>query len=156
MLGKHSLMFNVRCILSVLPLFYLVGCGDGLPASKLDRQALSGTVMLDSAPLPNGSIEFHPLSATGASTISGGIISDGKFELKKEAGLPPGKYKVVINASPPASNTTTDPIAAMDAAAKPIEEGLTLPEKYNLNTELTCEIVVGLNDKLSFDLKSGS
>tara|TARA_R110002111_G_scaffold2705_5_gene18053 strand:- start:44029 stop:44478 length:450 start_codon:yes stop_codon:yes gene_type:complete len=140
----------------VFVLFLCMGCSDGLPTSKLHRQAVSGSVSLDSKPLTNGAIAFHPLSPTGESTVSGSLIKDGAFKLTDENGLPPGKYKVVITSSAAEGNLTTDPEAAMDAASKPPAEGPPIPAKYNSNTELTCEIVDGPNESLSFDLKSGS
>lgn len=134
-----------------------LGCGSDVPPSKLDRQAASGKVTLNGQPLANGSIAFHPLSASGESTVSGTVIKDGAFSLTEENGLPTGKYKVVITASAASDNLPADPEAAMDAAGKADEDKTAkIPAKYNSNTELTCDIVDGPNDALSFDLKSGS
>lgn len=149
-------MFHRHQYSLVLILFLCMGCGNGLPPSKLDRQTVSGSVTLDSKPLSNGSIAFHPLSPTGESTVSGTLIKEGAFKLSDENGLPPGKYKVVITSSAAIGNLPSDPEAAMDAAAKPPAEGPKIPAKYNTNTELTCDIVDGPNDSLSFELKSGS
>jgi len=133
-----------------------LGCGDGTPSSKLNRNAVSGKVTLDSKPLPHGSIVFHPLSPSGESTVSGTTIKEGAFTLEEANGLPVGKYKVVITATSAEGTQAADPQAAMDAAAKPAEESALIPAKYNSNTELTCDIVNGPNDQLTFDLKSGS
>ena len=79
--------------LALLPLFSigLVGCGS---SDGLNRKALSGTVTVDGAPVPNGSVSFEPLVAGGVG--SGAVISAGKYSIAQKDGLPPGKYLVRI------------------------------------------------------------
>jgi len=78
---------------SALFLFAIVGCG---ASDGLNRQAVSGQVLLGSEPL-NGTIEFSPVATTGIA--SGAMITNGEYTIPAEAGLPPGDYLVRITAA---------------------------------------------------------
>lgn len=67
------------------------GCGKQDP---LNRQAVSGQILLKGTPLETGSIEFHPLKGSG--TMSGAVIEAGQYSIAKDRGLPPGDYVVRI------------------------------------------------------------
>lgn len=69
----------------------MVGCwsDDGL-----NRKAISGKVTVDGTLVPNGSVSFEPLFSGGVG--SGAVITKGEYKISKEAGLPPGKYRVQI------------------------------------------------------------
>jgi hypothetical protein len=69
-----------------------VGCG-GDSGPKLDRQAVKGTVTREGIPIDLGSVQFEP---TGGGPAVGGQITDGKYEISKDAGPIPGSYKVTI------------------------------------------------------------
>jgi hypothetical protein len=77
------------------------GCG---PSDPLGRRAVSGTVTLDGAPLAEGTISFQPTEQ--GSTSSGGLVTQGKYSIPRDKGLPPGKYRVVINAIKPGTGMT--------------------------------------------------
>ena len=68
-----------------------LGCS---PGDTLGRKAMSGRVTVDGAPVPNGSIEFSPMSPNGVS--SGAVIRSGSYSIESKDGLPPGKYRVSI------------------------------------------------------------
>ena len=77
---------------------WLAGCsGDG-------KMAIKGEVTFKGQPLKDGTITFYPVSTE---TQAGTAISDGKYEIKRELGLVPGKYRVSI--SSPDGQTPTDP-----------------------------------------------
>src|SRR5262245_1972059 len=76
-------------------------CGSRDP---LGRRAVSGTVMLDGSPLADGTISCQP-TASGT-TSSGARISQGKYAIPRDKGLPKGKYRVVINAIKPGTGMT--------------------------------------------------
>src|SRR3954465_12715974 len=69
----------------------LSGCSDG---DNLPRQAVSGEVTMDGAPLPNGTIQFTP--ATELPTPALVPIEGGNYSIPKDRGLVPGSYKVSI------------------------------------------------------------
>ncbi len=54
-----------------------------------------GEIKLKNAPLDQGTISFRPLPGSKGSA-SGAQITNGKYELKGDGGLLPGKYKVII------------------------------------------------------------
>lgn len=96
---RHMILVaNVGVFVAVL------GCGN---ADPLGRRAISGLVTFDGAPLEQGSILFEP--SEGATTSSGAVINQGKYAIQKDLGLPPGKYRVVINALKPGTGTTLPP-----------------------------------------------
>jgi hypothetical protein len=93
--------FMTRHNLSTIVAFALVtcisiGCG---PDNSLGRRPVSGQVTLDGAPIESGSIDFQPLQSGG--TSSGGLITNGTYEISEEQGLPVGKYRVTIVAAAP-------------------------------------------------------
>ncbi|MGN6136482.1 MAG: carboxypeptidase-like regulatory domain-containing protein [Aureliella sp.] len=80
-LGAWAALFALAC----------PGCGSG---DGLNRKAISGIVTVDGRPVPNGSVGFEPLVSGGVG--SGAVITDGKYAIGKDDGLPPGKYRVRI------------------------------------------------------------
>ncbi len=79
------------------------GCskGDG-------RVAISGTVIVDGAPLESAAITFQPVDIHSARG-SGGAIQHGKFKLPAHQGLTPGEYTVKVLLSEPNGRTYHHP-----------------------------------------------
>ena len=122
------------------------GSGDDLP-----REAVSGTVTLDDAPLARGTIQFRPVdSGAGPAVGGGGVVEDGRFSIPRETGLVPGKYKVAVNAS--------DDVGAPHTKGRVVKKsGLAkelIPTRYNARTELSAEVAKGGTGSLKFDLRS--
>jgi hypothetical protein len=69
------------------------GCGS---SDSLPREAVSGSVSLDRKPLETGMITFLPADAS-VPTQGGSPIVGGRYEIPRDQGLVPGKYKVVIS-----------------------------------------------------------
>jgi hypothetical protein len=94
---------------------------------------VTGTVTMDGAPLPNGSIVFLVASGDGTSVTA--PIVDGKYK----AVVPTGAKKVQIYGPPPGGGSTsmTDLSKPTGAPALHTE---TIPAKYNANTELQATI----------------
>ena len=130
----------------------LAGCG-GSTASQGDfvRNPVTGTVTLDGNALMKGSIRFFPLETTGASTITGGAILDGKFKLDEKTGLPAGKYKVTISATS-GSSEPVDPDKLMSGEVTEESPEELIPAKYNSESELTCEVKADSPNELKFEL----
>jgi hypothetical protein len=129
------------------------GSGDDLP-----REAVSGTVTLDSQPLADGTITFAPQaqgSTGGFATPGGAMIKDGKFYIAREVGMVPGTYSVAIYSAGKRGNGTkpAQPGGGGNKGTDVAPE--TIPAKYNSRTELKAEIQKGGSiDTLKFELKS--
>jgi hypothetical protein len=103
MLPARALRPHVLTCLVLLP---LTGCSDPYAG----RMEVTGTVILEGAPLKDGSISFHPLD--GQSTESGAPIVDGEYKVPREHGLKAGKYLVRLTAGDgktPAENEVAQP-----------------------------------------------
>ena len=82
-------------LLALLNLTFLAGCGESNP-----RREVSGKILFKGTPLDNGIIEFHPLGSAQAgvpTTMEACVITNGEYKILAEAGLTPGKYKVIIS-----------------------------------------------------------
>lgn len=112
----------------------LTGCTGEKPAM------VSGTVLMDGAPLAEGEIIF--VAADNAKTPEATSIKAGQYSLQ----VLPGPKKVQIKASRPVAK----PDPAMGMAAREAAIG---PE-YNEKTTLTAEIKPGDNSGVDFSVKS--
>jgi hypothetical protein len=78
-----------------LLLAVLAGCSNG-------KHPVRGTVTLDDGtPLTKGLVVFERIDGGPAITARGQVGPDGRYELstdKPDDGVPPGRYKVLINA----------------------------------------------------------
>lgn len=128
----HRLVFLVIgfCLLGTS-----AGCG---PSDPLGRRAVSGTVTLDGAPVAEGSINFEPTERS--TTSSGAVIKEGEYSIPKENGLPPGKYRVVINALKPGTGSTLAQ-GAMPGAEKTGSPAVELvPPEWNTGSKHFVEV----------------
>ena len=135
-------------LVSILLLAVFAGCG---PSNPLGRQALSGNVTIDGAPLDQGSIEFSPESPSGVA--SGGLIKGGAYTVPETKGLPPGKYLVRIH------SIAEGPTAQGSAAPEP--GASTGPQRrervgaaYNTESRIIVEVRSGQEARFDFETKS--
>jgi hypothetical protein len=146
---------RIRRPVGILAITVIAAAGCGGRQDALPREPISGTVSFNGAPLKSGTIQFAP-DGTKEGIASGGLITDGGFQVARDDGPVPGKYRVLIFAE-----------GAPQAAAKP-EEGPVqeakgdgkramgvglIPMRYNLKTELTAEVAAGGPNSFTFDLK---
>lgn len=117
------------------------GCGGG---DGLDRQAISGQVTLDGAPLESGSIRFEPVDGRGVA--SGAVIIDGAYQVAAAQGLTPGTYHVSISSA----GNAVPAQPSMDNEAPLPEERI--PVRYNTETELQITIAPQGPTDFPFDL----
>src|SRR3954470_7491453 len=111
----------------------LAGCGGA--EDDLPREAVSGTVKLNGAPLKAGTIEFRP-AGPGAANAGVAPIADGNYAIARAEGLVPGKYQGMITGAlaeaAPASAKTEMP-GDTPPPKKPVKEPI--PAKYNAKSE---------------------
>src|SRR5438046_9927844 len=68
----------------------LAGCGGA--EDDLPREAVSGTVKLNGAPLKAGTIEVRP-AGPGAANAGVAPTADGNYATARAEGVAPGKYE---------------------------------------------------------------
>jgi hypothetical protein len=146
--------------IAVLAACGLAGCGGA--SDQLPREPISGTVTFDGRPLKSGSIRFTPVQ-TKEGIATGGMITDGRFDVARDDGPVPGNYQVMIfadggsqAAARPDPSEPTGPglKSAMPQKRTQAEPtaGL-IPLRYNLKSELTAEVKAGGPNRYTFDLQ---
>ena len=150
------------CSAGMLALICLVtgGCrnegGDDLP-----REPISGTVTFEGKPLANGTIQFQPASQAEG-MAAGGMVADGRFEVPRNEGPVPGKYKVQIDSidetvtvpapeSPASPEGDVMPGELIIPPKKMMRKRL-IPPRYNSQTVLTAQVRPGGPNRYEFDL----
>lgn len=116
----------------------LLGCGNSRVAE------VSGKVVVDGEPVPNGAILFFPVD--GQSATSGSVIENGEYYAKVAV----GKMKVSI--SVPKVVGKKKIYDTPNSPEMPVTKEA-LPPRYNEKTELTVDVEPGKNTR-NFDLKS--
>jgi hypothetical protein len=125
------------------------GCGPGNP---LDRQPISGEVTLDGQPLDRGRIKFRPLGSDRG-IGSGDVIRDGQYAIPTLKGLPPGKYRVEINAP---QEDTTPPPADLPPGTPVFRVGIErIPARYHTESELSIDVSADGPNEFDFRLQTG-
>lgn len=132
-IAKFALL---ACVLLCFSAF--IGCAksDGL-------NPVEGTVTLDGVPVADGNINFGPMAGQSG-TATGGKITDGKYSIRASQ----GEMAVTIRA-PKKETVDQDGHQAIQLTE-------TIPEKYNMKSELKVTINPGKNTGVNFDLKSDS
>lgn len=110
----------------------LVGCAkpDGA-AEVLSTVPVSGTLTYQGQPLESYRVTLYPEQGDRAS--SGLTDAEGKFTLgtnREGDGVPPGRYRVVVAYSPPASEDTTLDLPIEDPSKLP-QPKIKIPSKYS-------------------------
>jgi hypothetical protein len=138
--------------LSLAALWLCSGCSSGGAAP------VSGRVTLDGQPLAGAHISFQPqgggdsVSASSAGSGSYAVTAaDGTYSLRLAQGDRPGavvgKHRVEINMR----NESDDD---SDRHGKPPPLARVIPARYNLRTELTCDVPPNGKSDANFELKS--
>ncbi|MFW5693142.1 MAG: hypothetical protein ACOCWL_02905 [Thermoguttaceae bacterium] len=126
----------------------LSGCGGDNP---LNRQAVSGNVTLDGAPLERGVIEFHAQRERGVA--SGALIQNGSYSLPREKGLPEGSYLVRIYSGKehvPDMQGRDDGELPGPASELPAVE--LIPPRYNAFSDIVREVSAETSNEFDFDV----
>jgi hypothetical protein len=128
----QPVLFVLTCFLCC------AGCGDG-------KSSVTGSVTFDGQPVKNGTITF--VKADGELVREGGVIQDGEFQ----ATLPPGKYKIELNAQRLIRKQKQKGFDGKDEEVDITDE--LFPPRFNIGTELS-EVIKPGSNALKFDLKS--
>jgi hypothetical protein len=114
--------FRLGLVLTAFSLS-LNGCG----GDPLGRHAISGTVTVDGKPLEKGNIGFQPTE--GQATSEGAMVVAGKYNIPRDSGLVPGKYRVSINAPVPGTGGKPDENSLPGDPPAPPKE--LIPKEWN-------------------------
>jgi hypothetical protein len=106
------MVISMRQMMSLAVLFlpFVVGCGSGGPA-PLPLHPVTGSLIVGGKPLENITVQLMPASGTDSKAKPGLATTDaeGKFMIRTngDKGANPGKYKVVLGSSKPATGPVT-------------------------------------------------
>jgi hypothetical protein len=128
-------MSRSLCLLGLLGAVLPAGCGPSGPRTY----PVSGAVLFDGKPLPEGHIIFH--AAGGDMGADAGMIKNGKYSFRAKA----GKKKVAIIASKEIPEKRS-PIMG------PYMENY-IPARYNNQTTLTAEVRESGGNEFDFRLE---
>jgi hypothetical protein len=117
-------------LLSLIGMFALLGCRD-------NKGIVTGAVTFDGQPVGRGMITF--VKQDGDVLREGAIIQDGRFL----AHLPPGEYKIELNAQKVISKRKQKGFDGKDEEVEITDE--LFPQRYNAKTTLTAKIGPGPN-----------
>lgn len=119
----------------------LAGCGPQYSGQK--QFPLAGQVTFDGEPIDLGSISFIPAGgdSTGQTRASGGVITDGKYNIPEEQGASAGTYRVEIHWL----RRTGKQLLDAESGEKYDERVEALPEKFHGKSELTIEVPLPSN-----------
>lgn len=115
----------------------MAACLLTLAGCQPQNVAVSGTVMLDAAPLDEATILFVPLMAGPRKVMA--RIEGGRYRVPAEGGLLPGEYRVEVADDPPLTPPTSGNLTGHAPPAKrrafPYRYGQDSPLHINLAAE---------------------
>jgi hypothetical protein len=124
----HQSIIPSIIVLAVAILFG--GCSKGPPMGDVQ-----GNVTVNGKPLAEGTIRFLPVN--GDTPATGGSIINGTFQVQ----VPVSKQRVEI-----AANMIDPEKTPPNATADQIVMKKLVPDRYNSQSELTLDVVPGLNE----------
>ncbi len=120
-------------------LLLLAVCGDGLR-----RAAVSGIILIDKEPLPEGAIDFFPIDGPQV----GGVVKNGQYSIPEAKGVIVGSNRVEIRGFRKSGRKVED----VWEKGKMIEERVfAVPPEYNVKSTLVRAVQAG-NNTFDFDL----
>jgi len=130
LLSVQILWRQLRIYVVLCSLLLSIGCVN-------EKSSVSGTVTFEGQPVKSGTITF--VKSDGDLMREGAVIQDGSFE----AHVPPGNYKIELNAQKVVRTRTQKGFDGKDEEVQVTEE--LFPERYNTKTSLTTKIDRGAN-----------
>jgi hypothetical protein len=137
--------WTVLIVGAVVCAAFIAGCG----GDSLGRQPVAGSVKVDGAPLEDGRVTFQPVDK---GVGSGAKISGGTYSIARKDGLPPGKYRVAINAAVPGTGKAA-PEGAMPGDPLPPPDEL-IPSDWNTSSEHFVEVTDKGKNEFNFEIQA--
>jgi hypothetical protein len=129
-------MFTKILLAALLPIL-AAGCSKGRPMGDVQ-----GRVTVNGQPLKEGGVRFIPVN--GSTPATGGTVHDGTFRVQ----VPVAKQRVEFSANVVDTDKTPPNATGDQIVIKAL-----VPDRYNTRSELTLDVVPGLNEPV-FDLKN--
>ena len=136
--------FGILLCTSVVLSTVMTGCGG---SDVPDLATVSGTIKMDSKPLPDATVLFIPANGRPS---SGTTDSSGHYTLtysEQADGVLPGSCRVMISTGKPGKEND-------DGVSEPGKPE-TVPMEYNIDTSLTFEVKPGTSNTADFELSGG-
>jgi hypothetical protein len=133
--------------LALLAVVFIAGCGAGDPHG---RRPVAGTVTFGGAPLDKGTVQFLPTDPANGFRASA-LIQDGRFQIPREQGLPPGSYKVAVTSPAPGKGPAIEPTDAPGMKMPPLGTER-IPAGYNTATKLTATVTADGPNEFEFTI----
>jgi len=147
-LPPDSVVKGALVWLAIVAAVAVSGCGPGNP---LHRQPISGEVTLDGEPLDRGRIKFRP-QGSDRGIGSGDVIRDGRYAIPTLKGLPPGKYRVEINAP---QEDTSPPPDDLPPGTPVFRVGIErIRARYHTESELSIDVSADGRNEFDFHLQA--
>jgi hypothetical protein len=122
----------------------VAGCGSGDPTP---REPVSGRVTLNGQPIAEGQISFLP---EDGDNVVAAPIENGSYRIRRAEGPSPGPHRVSIwSRVPSGRQIEADPLNPGELVDEYVE---TVPERYNVKSELTVTVEQGGSNTFDFDL----
>ena len=154
--GGHRLMM-FRAIPLLLVAVSLAGCGGGGDDARF---AIQGEVTFDGKPLPLGVIRFLPTGG-GSHPMVQANIKEGQYSLPWNEGPQAGEHRVEIVAIAPVPESVANAPDSEVAMGEYIRQhgrpkpAVTIPVKYNRQSELTAKVAADGDNTFDFQLEPG-
>ena len=142
-LARFSARVLPRILAAIVVAAICPGCSDG-------RYPVQGAVTFNGEPVDEGTISFEPVDGNGPTT--GGSIVAGKYELLENAAAFPGKKTVRISAVRKTGRKVVNEFSASRAMIDEVQRYI--PDIYNTNSTLSCEVTANGPNQIDFHLKS--
>ena len=147
-LGGIVEMTDIKFTWLILFLIVTIGC-ERYEGPR--RGAVHGEVTLDGVPIKEGTIVFTPTGGNKGS-VAGGSIQDGQYAIDEPSGPVVGLNMIAISAFKKTGRKFAEPPPSPPGTMTD-ETVEAVPPRYNVNSELTSDIVSGDNE-LNFELES--
>ena len=145
---------HVKAFALCAGLLVVAGC-----AETTGRQPLAGTVSFQGQPLDMASIDFTRVDPTEPALHCGAMVRGGRFDIPRESGVPPGRYRVVISAGGPPPAATPAAVAPGGESrtppirgANPFQASERIPARYNEASALFVDVTADKPNHFTFDL----
>lgn len=132
-----------RTVAVFIPMLACVGCADKRTA---DLVPVTGVVRQDGRPLAHGTVVFVPAPPLRAPLAFGHIGPDGRYAMRaasKYAGVMPGLYTVVIDASAPAAGPPPEAGPPIDPFLRPVATVGSAHSTSHEKTDFRCDVPAG-------------